>query len=275
MSQSSPKRLIVPVNEQGKVGKTTFFTSLLQSFKDHPSKPAWCAFDPDPKQPALRDFHPEARPLDLSDTKNLDTLVKSFAVSDVIVADGRGGHYETAFASWMREVRLLSIAQRIGARVTYVFLTDGSVKNVEQARGVIEGVISKDEDVDLLVVINPISLPVTAQPHFWLNSPTREAFLKRGAIEFAMPRLHHDLMQYVEKFFHTPAVLAQQGINMGLDFCDHARFVDFAELFNQQVAAAARVLLPSPKGASEVPSNEGANADSIDRSAKKSRAVRV
>lgn len=273
MSQSRTKRLIVPVNEQGKVGKTTFFTSLLQAFKDHPSKPQWCAFDPDPKQPALRDFHPEAKPLDLSDTKNLDTLVKSFAVSDLIVADGRGGHYETAFASWMKEVRLLSIAERIGARVTYVFITDGSVKNVEQARGVIETVTSRNEDVDLLVVINPVSLPVTAQPHFWLNSPTRQAFLKRGAIEFAMPRLHHDLMQYVEKFFHPPAVLAQRGIEIGLDFCDHARFVDFTEVFNQQLALAARILLPTDTSAGEVPSNGGGRSE--DGAKKKPRLARA
>jgi len=197
---SSPSKLfIVPLCNQGSVGKTLFFTQLVYFYRHHHLNPVVAISDPDAKKPSLTAFYPESQLLDpKEDRQSLDLFFRSIADADIALMDGCANLVAEELNFWFDEVYFHQNARAIGAAVTYILFVDGNHDYIRQIPSFLQ---NSPEDVRLVCVVNHhkqargILSPIEA----WQSSQARALFLAKGGVEIHMDKLHDSLVKLTDK----------------------------------------------------------------------------
>src|SRR5688500_12815874 len=111
------KQIVTIINGKGGVGKSFFAVNFVQYLKEHSI--AHTAIDTDNENSTLKRFHREAVFLDISDPKQIDTILASLENSDLVVVDCRAASTDI-FLDYFDELQIFDLLERVGALLTVV-----------------------------------------------------------------------------------------------------------------------------------------------------------
>lgn len=176
------KRINTIINGKGGVGKSFFAVNFVQYLKDHST--AYTAIDTDNENSTLKRFHPDAVFLDISDPKEIDTILTSLEKSDLVVVDCRAASTEI-FLDYFDELQFFDLLERMGAALTVVSPVNHETDSLEQIRNLSERLGDKCRYV---VVKNEA---LTERFQNYEQSKTRSRLVEElGAREISMPKLY-------------------------------------------------------------------------------------
>jgi cellulose biosynthesis protein BcsQ len=126
-----PKQINTVINGKGGVGKSFFAVNFVQYLKDQGI--SHTCFDTDDENSTLKRFHPEAIFLDISQPKEIDTILGSLEQSDLVVVDCRAASTDI-FLDYFEELRIFDLLKGMGATLTVVSPVNHEMDSLEQIR---------------------------------------------------------------------------------------------------------------------------------------------
>jgi len=228
------KRINLILNGKGGVGKSFFATNFVQFLKDQ--KLPYVAIDTDNENSTLKRFHPDARFVNLADTRELDALIASVESDGFVVVDCRAASTDV-FLTYFAELGVFDLLSSLGATLTVVSPVNHDLDSVEQVR-----IISKafDSRCRYLVVKNQA---LTEQFAIYDASKTRKRLLNElDAREMTMPKLHDWLVASLHQV-NLPVGQAIQHQKFSL--MDRQRLKNWQRQFHEQINTVREILLPA------------------------------
>ncbi|MCG3147706.1 MAG: Protein TraL [Verrucomicrobiae bacterium] len=227
------RQLNLILNGKGGVGKSFFATNFVQFLKDQ--KLAHVAIDTDNENSTLKRFHPDARFVNLADTRELDALIAAIESDRLVVVDCRAASTDV-FLAYFTELGVFDLLSSLGAALTVVSPVNHDLDSVEQVR-----IISKafDSRCRYLVVKNQA---LTEQFTIYDASKTRKRLLNElDAREITMPKLHDWLVASLHQV-NLPVGQAIQHEKFTL--MDRQRLKNWQRQFHEQINAVREFLVP-------------------------------
>lgn len=123
------KRLILILNGKGGVGKSFFAVNFVQFLKDKGI--AHVAIDSDNENSTLKRFHPDARFLDLSNRRDLDTIFTALGKFNLVIVDCRAASTDL-FIDFFNEIDLPAVLSALDAKLTLVMPVNHESDSVDQ-----------------------------------------------------------------------------------------------------------------------------------------------
>jgi tRNA uridine 5-carbamoylmethylation protein Kti12 len=228
------KQLNLILNGKGGVGKSFFATNFVQFLKDE--KHPHAAIDTDNENSTLKRFHPNARFVNLADTRELDALVAAVETDQFVVADCRAASTDL-FLTYFTELQVLDVLEGMGGRLTVVSPVNHDLDSVEQVR-----IIAKafNERCRYLVVKNQA---LTEQFAIYDASKTRKRLLNElDGREMTMPKLHDWLVAALHQV-NLPVGQAIQHEKFSI--MDRQRLRNWQRQFHAQLNTVREILLPA------------------------------
>lgn len=229
---SGTKRLILPATSKGGVGKSFFSVNLCEWLRAQ-SVP-FTAFDPDWCNSSLTRFYGEAEFLDVSETVNLDNVIRAFERTDLVLTDGVGS-MQTKFIDWLEETRVFDLREQLSLDVTMVVIVEEDKETVFQAGQAVKRI---GDRADWLVVRNLKTSPVT---EIYDNSNARKTLLELGAREITFERLPWNLNSMIQKSSRSIRALLE---DESIFFLERQRMRSYQQRMFDEFTAAREYLLP-------------------------------
>lgn len=222
------------LNGKGGVGKSFFATNFVQYLKDQ--QMPHIAIDTDNENSTLKRFHPDARFVNLANTRELDELVVALETAPLVVVDCRAASTDV-FLNYFAELGTFDVLKGMGAVLTVVSPVSHDLDSVEQIR-----IIAKafNDQCRYLVVKNHA---LTEQFAIYDASKTRKRLLNElAAKEMTMPKLHDWLVASL----HQVNLSVGQAIqHQKFSLMDRQRLKNWQRQFHEQIDAVREVVLPS------------------------------
>lgn len=228
------KQLNLILNGKGGVGKSFFATNFVQFLKDQ--NLPHVAIDTDNENSTLKRFHPDARFVNLADTRELDALVAAVETDRLVVVDCRAASTDV-FLTYFAELGIFDLLSSLGAVLTVVSPVNHDLDSVEQVR-----IISKafDTRCRYLVVKNQA---LTEQFAIYDASKTRKRLLNElDAREMTMPKLHDWLVASLHQV-NLPVGQAIQHEKFSI--MDRQRLKNWQRQFHEQINTVRELVLPA------------------------------
>lgn len=227
------KQINLIINGKGGVGKSFFATNFVQFLNEQ--KVPHVAIDTDNENSTLKRFHPDARFVNLADTRELDALVAAVESDSLVIVDCRAASTDV-FLAYFAELGVFDLLSSFGAALTVVSPVNHDLDSVEQVR-----IISKafDSRCRYLVVKNQA---LTEQFAIYDASKTRKRLLNElDAREMTMPKLHDWLVASLHQV-NLPVGQAIQHEKFTL--MDRQRLKNWQRLFHEQINTVREIMLP-------------------------------
>jgi hypothetical protein len=236
-----PKQINTIINGKGGVGKSFFAVNFIQYLKDH-SIPH-TAIDTDNENSTLKRFHRDAEFLDISDPKEIDSILVSLERTDLVVVDCRAASTDI-FLDYFDELQIFDLLERMGASITIISPVGHDTDSLEQIRGLSDRLNSKCRYV---IVKNEA---LTERFNNYEQSKTRTRLVEElGAREIVMPKLYDWLVSDLNLNDLTITAGVQ---NSEFTLMDRQRLKNWQRNFYEQIESVRDFLLPAhtkPRGA--------------------------
>jgi hypothetical protein len=229
-----PKQIDTIMNGKGGVGKSFFGVNFIQYLKDH-SIP-YAGIDTDNENSTLKRFHRDAEFLDISDPKEIDSILVSLEKTDLVVVDCRAASTDI-FLDYFDELQIFELLERLGASLTVISPVGHDTDSLEQIRGLSERLNSKCRYV---VVKNQA---LTERFSNYEQSKTRTRLVEElGAKEIVMPKLYDWLVDLNQNDLTITAGIRNPVFNL----MDRQRLKNWQRNFYGQIESVRDLLLPVP-----------------------------
>ena len=129
------KRLNLILNGKGGVGKSFFAVNFVQYLKD--KRIPHIALDSDDTNSTLKRFHPEAQFFDVTEERELDSMIAALDAADLAVVDCRAASTDI-FLDYFDRVAAFELLASLGADLTVLMPVTHEPDSVEQVRTVAE-----------------------------------------------------------------------------------------------------------------------------------------
>lgn len=230
-----PKQIDTIINGKGGVGKSFFAVNLVQYLKDH-SIPH-TAIDTDDENSTLKRFHPEAAFLDISDPKEIDTILASLEKSDLVVVDCRAASTDI-FLDYFDELQIFDLLENMEASLTVVSPVNHETDSLEQIRNLSERL---HEQCRYVIVKNQA---LTDRFNYYEQSKTRSHLVEDlGAREIIMPKLYDWLVADLNVNDLTVTAGVQHS---AFTLMDRQRLKNWQRRFYDEIESVRDFLLPQP-----------------------------
>lgn len=177
-----PKQIDTIINGKGGVGKSFFAVNFVQFLKDHSIPHS--AIDTDNENSTLKRFHPEAAFLDISDPKEIDSILGSLERSDLVIVDCRAASTDI-FLDYFDELQIFDLLESMEASLTVISPVNHETDSLEQIRNLSERL---DQQCRYVIVKNQA---LTDRFNYYEQSKTRSRLVEElGAREITMPKLY-------------------------------------------------------------------------------------
>ncbi len=229
---SGTKRLIVPATSKGGVGKSYITINLCEWLKsiDVP----FVAFDPDWCNSSLTRFFNEAEFIDISESVQLDNVIRAFERTDLVLTDGVGS-LQTKFVDWLEETRVFELREELSLDITMLVIIEEDKETVFQAGQAVQRV---GDRANWLVVRNLKTSPVT---EIYDNSHARKSLLELGAKEITVERLPWNLNSMIQKASKSIGGLLH---DESIFFLERQRMRSYQQRVFEEFNSARDFLLP-------------------------------
>lgn len=235
VSSSTPlgqKRLILSATSKGGVGKS-YVSINLAEWLDSQNVP-FIAFDPDWCNSSLTRFYEKAEFLDISESVQLDNVIRALDRTDLIVVDGVGS-LQNKFLDWLEETRVFDLREQLSLDITLVLIIEEDKETVFQAGQAVKRIGSR---ANWLVVRNLKTSPVT---EIYDNSNARKDLLAVGAREISLERLPWNLSSLSQKTSQSIGRLAD---DESVFFLERQRMRSHQQKIFDEFAKVRNILLP-------------------------------
>lgn len=226
------KRLILSATSKGGVGKS-YVTVHLAEWLESMQVP-FVAFDPDWCNSSLTRFYDKAEFLDISESIQLDNVIRALDRTDLILVDGVGS-LQTKFLDWLEETRVFDLREQLSLDITLLVIIEEDKETVFQAGQAVKRIGSR---ANWLVVRNLKTSPVT---EIYDNSNARKELLAVGAKEITFERLPWNLASLSQKTSRSIGKLAE---DESVFFLERQRMRSHQQKLFDEFQKARQILLP-------------------------------
>lgn len=228
------KRLDLILNGKGDVGKSFFAVNFVQFLKDKGI--AHVAIDSDNENSTLKQFHPDARFLDLDNRRELDSIFAALEKSQLVVMDCRAASTDL-FIDYFNEIDLPAVLAAMGATLTLVMPVNHEADSVEQIQRLAD---QFGKQSSYLVVRNAAHSDSFAL--FESSEVRAELKDKLGGREIAMTRVQDWLVEALnaENVTITAAVM-----HAAFSLLDRQRLQAWQRKLYGEIESVAELLLPT------------------------------
>lgn len=226
------KRLILSATSKGGVGKS-YLTINLAEWLESLHVP-FVAFDPDWCNSSLTRFYEKAEFLDISESINLDNVIRALDRTDLILVDGVGS-LQNKFLDWLEETRVFDLREQLSLDITLLLIIEEDKETVFQAGQAVKRIGSR---ANWLVVRNLKTSPVT---EIYDNSNARRDLLAAGAREITIERLPWNLSSLSQKSSQS---IGRMASDESVFFLERQRMRSHQQKIFDEFNKAKNILLP-------------------------------
>lgn len=226
------KRLILSATSKGGVGKSYLTINLAEWLES--LKVPFVAFDPDWCNSSLTRFYEKAEFLDISESVNLDNVIRSLDRTDLILVDGVGS-LQNKFLDWLEETRVFDLREQLSLDITLLLIIEEDKETVYQAGQAVKRIGSR---ANWLVVRNLKTSPVT---EIYDNSNARRELLAAGAREITIERLPWNLSSLSQKSSQS---IGRMASDENVFFLERQRMRSHQQKIFDEFNKARSILLP-------------------------------
>lgn len=228
------RQLNLIMNGKGGVGKSFFTVNFVQHLKDQKVK--HFAIDTDNENSTLKRFHPEARFVNLSHTRDLDQLIAAIEEVPLVLVDCRAASTDV-FLTYCEELGVFDVLENMRAALTVVSPVGHDLDSVEQLR-IISGAF---ENRCRYVVVKNHAF--AEQFAIYDSSETRKRLLNElAAKEITMPRLYNWLVASLHRHSLTVSAAAE---DTRFTLMDRQRLKNWQRQFTEQIESVRELILPA------------------------------
>jgi len=226
------KRLILSATSKGGVGKS-YLTVNIAEWLESLDVP-FVAFDPDWCNSSLTRFYEKAEFLDISESINLDNVIRALDRTDLILVDGVGS-LQNKFLDWLEETRVFDLREQLSLDITLLLIIEEDKETVFQAGQAVKRIGSR---ANWLVVRNLKTSPVT---EIYDNSNARRDLLAAGAREITIERLPWNLSSLSQKSSQS---IGRMASDESVFFLERQRMRSHQQKIFEELNKARNILLP-------------------------------
>jgi hypothetical protein len=229
------KHIVIVLNGKGGVGKSFFAVQFVQYLKA--KGVSHVAIDTDNENSTLTRYHPEARFIDMEDTRQLDALFSATASADVVVVDGRAASTDL-FLKYFKEIGLTEVLAQCETSLTLVVPINHEADSVDQLQRLVEELGSAARFVVIRNAAHSEKFSI------YDNSEIRVHLRDTmGAQEMDMPRLQDWLVEALNRENLTVGTGSRHA---AFSLLDRQRLVNWQRRFQAAVDSWVDLVLPTP-----------------------------